>query len=384
MANAKSGVAKAMTKAAKKTAVKTASPQKLKTVAKKATAKKAGVTTDKTAKTAKTEGKTDLSAGKTVSPRLRVKMNLARDTVAKAFLPQKEMTAGSTAVSPVSLGDRQNSTKTAKTTGKAKSALTLPRKTPGLSSLKKTASSFGSDLTYLPVGDFKISSRYGVDRVTHRHSGIDLAVPEGTKVAAAKSGKVSFAGWGNGYGYRVVIDHPDGTQTTYNHLSDIGVDVGQEVRAGTTVALSGNTGHSTGPHLHFEVKVNGQYADPEDFFDFSGGRIALQKGDYISKQKGKGNTLSASAGSGTKKGSGSSGKSSARSAAKGTTKTKAKTVVLPKMEFTTSAVFHTPAVAKVTPFERNKRGRRNYYNSLTNLVMNRRMNRKMPDIAQNR
>lgn len=142
-----------------------------------------------------------------------------------------------------------------------------------------------TDRAYLPVSDFKISSPYGVDRVTHRHSGIDLAVPVGTEVAAVKDGIVSFAGWGNGYGYRVVIDHPDGTQTTYNHLSDIGVKVGENVDSGKTIALSGNTGNSTGPHLHFEVKEDGRYVDPELYFDFGNGLKAPGDDTYTSQME---------------------------------------------------------------------------------------------------
>lgn len=182
---------------------------------------------------------------------------------------------------------------------------------------------------YLPLaGDFRISSPYGVDRVTHRHSGIDLAVPEGTKVTAAKRGKVSFAGWGNGYGYRVVIDHLDGTQTTYNHLSDIGVKVGDVVGAGSTIALSGNTGNSTGPHLHFEVKKGGRYVDPEEYFDFGNGLKSQGNGTYTSQMASLGKAANASSGSKSYASSGrssSSGKSSSSS-------TKTKRVAVPAMQ----------------------------------------------------
>ena len=137
--------------------------------------------------------------------------------------------------------------------------------------------------SYLPVGNFRISSSFGVDRGDHRHSGIDLAVPEGTAVSAAENGTVAYAGWSSGYGYRVVIDHGDGTETTYNHLSDIGVEKGDKVKAGSQIALSGNTGNSTGPHLHFEVIVNGEYVNPENYFDFGNGMVALADNDYASK-----------------------------------------------------------------------------------------------------
>lgn len=137
--------------------------------------------------------------------------------------------------------------------------------------------------TYLPVSDYTVTSRFGEDRGDHVHSGVDLSVKEGTSVAAVKSGTVSFAGWSSGYGYRIVIDHGDGSQTTYSHLSDIGVKKGEAVTAGTQIGLSGNTGHSTGPHLHFEVKVDGEYVDPESYFDFGDGLAAPADENYVSK-----------------------------------------------------------------------------------------------------
>ena len=173
-----------------------------------------------------------------------------------------------------------------------------------------------ANMRYVPVTDYKVSSAFGVDRGTHYHAGIDLAVPIGTPVSAAMKGTVSFAGWGNGYGYRVVLDHPDGTQTTYNHLSDIGVTVGEEVSAGHTIALSGNSGNSTGPHLHFEVKTDGQYADPALYFDFEGGATAPQSGEYTSKMgevagnNGSTSSTSAASSSSSSSSAGSSGSSS--------------------------------------------------------------------------
>ncbi|GGV18318.1 peptidase [Streptomyces filipinensis] len=98
------------------------------------------------------------------------------------------------------------------------------------------------------------------------HTGIDFGVPAGTPFLAARDGKVTSAGWANGYGNRVVISHGtiDGKQisTTYNHMSAISVSVGQQVRVGQQVGAVGSTGFSTGPHAHFEVMVNGQYVDP--------------------------------------------------------------------------------------------------------------------------
>lgn len=194
------------------------------------------------------------------------------------------------AVQPLKIDLSKAKNRRAERTAKAENpplgAAALKRGTPtGSENSQNLKDALTSHLSrqFLPVSDFRISSAYGVDRGTHRHSGIDLAVPVGTKVAAAKGGQVSFAGWGNGYGYRVVIDHDDGTQTTYNHLSDIGVKVGDKVRAGSTVALSGNTGNSTGPHLHFEVKADGRYVDPSLYFDFDNGTVAADEGTYTSQ-----------------------------------------------------------------------------------------------------
>jgi len=90
------------------------------------------------------------------------------------------------------------------------------------------------------------------------HYGIDFAVPEGTKVRSSKAGTISLAGYnGNIVGNVVEIDHPDGTQTMYAHNSQVLLIVGQSVKQGDVIALSGNTGRSTGPHVHFEIRLDG-------------------------------------------------------------------------------------------------------------------------------
>ncbi|WP_433876088.1 M23 family metallopeptidase [Sinomonas atrocyanea] len=95
------------------------------------------------------------------------------------------------------------------------------------------------------------------------HRGQDFAAQCGTSVKAAAGGTVTFAGWHPyGGGNRVVIDHGNGLETTYNHLSSFSVSVGQKVDRGALIALSGTTGASTGCHLHFEVMVNGDVVDP--------------------------------------------------------------------------------------------------------------------------
>jgi murein DD-endopeptidase MepM/ murein hydrolase activator NlpD len=94
------------------------------------------------------------------------------------------------------------------------------------------------------------------------HKGIDWATPTGTSIVASCGGTVAKAGWGSGYGYVVYINHADGRQTRYGHLSKILVKVGQTVKQGERIALSGNTGVSTGPHVHFEILINGKQVDP--------------------------------------------------------------------------------------------------------------------------
>ena len=98
------------------------------------------------------------------------------------------------------------------------------------------------------------------------HTGIDLGVPTGTQVHAAKDGIVIKVAWDpDGYGNYLMIDHGGGLVTLYGHCSKILSSVGQRVKAGDIVALSGNTGHSTGSHMHFEVRVNGQAVNPRGY-----------------------------------------------------------------------------------------------------------------------
>lgn len=118
----------------------------------------------------------------------------------------------------------------------------------------------------MPVSG-RVSSNFGtrfhpVDHKTKFHGGMDIAVPKGTPVGAAANGEVAFAGWKGGYGNLVIIRHPDGRESRYGHLEKINVAVGETVSAGQNIANSGSTGKSTGPHLHFEIRENGQAIDP--------------------------------------------------------------------------------------------------------------------------
>lgn len=97
---------------------------------------------------------------------------------------------------------------------------------------------------------------------TYRHSGIDMAGTYGTPVYAAEDGTVVQAGWGTGYGLYVLIDHGNGLMTRYGHSSKLLVTRGEQVTRGQLIMLLGSTGHSTGPHVHFETIVNGRFVNP--------------------------------------------------------------------------------------------------------------------------
>lgn len=99
------------------------------------------------------------------------------------------------------------------------------------------------------------------------HKGIDIAVSTGTSVMATSGGTVTMAGWQSGYGYVVYIDHGNGVVSRYGHLSKILVSVGQTVSQGDVIARSGNTGNSTGPHLHFEIRVDGVAVNPLNYLE---------------------------------------------------------------------------------------------------------------------
>lgn len=140
------------------------------------------------------------------------------------------------------------------------------------------ASFAGADVPYVgadgfcsPVGaNWRsiVTSEFGgrIDPITGRwdggHTGIDLAVPTGTPIRAALPGTVRVARFDSSYGYYVTIGHEGGLITLYGHNSRLLVSPGQTVRAGDVISLSGSTGRSTGPHLHFEVRVNGQRTNP--------------------------------------------------------------------------------------------------------------------------
>jgi murein DD-endopeptidase MepM/ murein hydrolase activator NlpD len=122
------------------------------------------------------------------------------------------------------------------------------------------------------TGDIDLSSPFGVrmDPFVHEaamHTGLDFRGEMGEPIHATAAGTVTVAGWTGGYGKMVEIDHGNGLATRYGHLSEIDVSVGQKIRIGQVVGKLGSTGRSTGPHLHYETRINGEPVNPQKFLD---------------------------------------------------------------------------------------------------------------------
>ncbi|MEU9486244.1 M23 family metallopeptidase [Streptomyces decoyicus] len=118
-----------------------------------------------------------------------------------------------------------------------------------------------------PVADSYVSTSYKASSglwSSGSHTGIDFHAASGTSVHAVGSGTVVEAGWGGAYGNNIVIKMNDGTYTQYGHLSSLGVSVGQRVTPGQQIGLSGSTGNTTGPHLHFEARTGADYGSDID------------------------------------------------------------------------------------------------------------------------
>ena len=112
-----------------------------------------------------------------------------------------------------------------------------------------------------------LTSRYGY-RWGSTHTGIDIGVAHGTSIKAAASGTVTFSGWKGSLGQLVVISHGNGIQTYYGHCSKLLVSAGQSISAGQVIAKVGSTGRSTGPHLHFEIRINGSSINPQSYIGY--------------------------------------------------------------------------------------------------------------------
>jgi murein DD-endopeptidase MepM/ murein hydrolase activator NlpD len=127
-------------------------------------------------------------------------------------------------------------------------------------------------------GEIDLSSTFGVrmDPFLHiaaMHTGLDFRGDTGDPIHATAAGTVVSAGWSGGYGRMVEIDHGNGLSTRYGHLSQIDVKVGDDVRIGQVIGRMGSTGRSTGPHLHYETRIDGDAVDPQKFLH-AGARVA--------------------------------------------------------------------------------------------------------------
>lgn len=154
-------------------------------------------------------------------------------------------------------------------------ATTFERQLYRINSARAQISRYSYTLASVPLrkpvgGSVDMSSSFGVrtDPFNGRaamHTGLDLRGDRGEPVHATANGKVTHAGWEGGYGKMVEIDHGNGIATRYGHLSEIDVKVGQVVRIGQTLGLIGSTGRSTGPHLHYETRINNEAVNPQKF-----------------------------------------------------------------------------------------------------------------------
>lgn len=134
----------------------------------------------------------------------------------------------------------------------------------------KAAAGYGGAFAWpsrLPLNSSVLTSRFGsryhpILGLVRQHSGADLAAAQGTPVKAPSPGVVVAAQWQGGYGLMVVIDHGRGVQTRYAHLSQVAVYPGQQIGLGDVLGYVGSTGLATGPHLHYEMRLNGQAVDP--------------------------------------------------------------------------------------------------------------------------
>ena len=136
-----------------------------------------------------------------------------------------------------------------------------------IKNLKTAAQYVGGEMMWPVPGYYAISSYFGnrlhpISKQYKMHTGIDISSSRGTQLVAAQKGTVVFANWFASYGKAIIIDHGGGYVTLYAHLDAINVSVGQAVDKGEKIGKTGNTGYSTGPHLHFEVRLNGEYVDP--------------------------------------------------------------------------------------------------------------------------
>ena len=169
---------------------------------------------------------------------------------------------------------------------------------------KGDSASGGGLVTHFPMKSKSLSSAFGMrfhpeHKKMMMHNGVDIGASIGSPVFAAKSGTVKYATWVGGYGNTIQLDHGNGVTTLYGHLDKYGVKAGQKVQGGQKIAESGNTGVSSGPHLHFEIAKNGVRDNPVKHLKFTGKTVMGKNGYSRAPTKGE---LGAAGGSSMVKG----------------------------------------------------------------------------------
>lgn len=139
-----------------------------------------------------------------------------------------------------------------------------------IQNLKLADTYIGGEMVWPVPGYYDISSPFGerihpITKVYSKHTGVDIKASMGVPIVTAQTGTVVFADWFGTYGKAIIIDHGGGLTTLYGHCSEISVMVGKTVKKGETIGLIGSSGYSTGPHLHFEVRENGNYVEPMNY-----------------------------------------------------------------------------------------------------------------------
>lgn len=188
--------------------------------------------------------------------------NMENITIAEKYDTElKEMTSTDDAVAKLYVEPKKVTVASNKTTTNKTSSGTVNTAT----NISSTKVSLGISLIK-PVSGI-ISSRFGARSSirSSAHTGLDIATSTGTPISAAASGTVTFSGWKGSYGKLLVITHSNGVQTYYGHCNSLYVSAGQTVSQGQTIAAVGSTGNSTGPHLHFEIRVNGVAYNPQNY-----------------------------------------------------------------------------------------------------------------------
>ena len=183
--------------------------------------------------------------------RITSEMDTVSDQIAEQSRKEAAAAAAAAAAAKKKGGSSSSSTTTTTSSGATRYSGTFTWPLPGYTN---NSSAYG----------WRVHPIYGTRKF---HKGEDIPAPTGTPIVAAASGTVTTAGWVSGYGNYTVINHGGGVMTAYGHQSAIHVSVGQTVSAGQTIGLVGSTGNSTGPHLHFEVYVNGSTQNPMSYFN---------------------------------------------------------------------------------------------------------------------